>query len=323
MFTKVLVPLDRSALAEQALGRAAAIARAARATLDVVLVHDARPIDGFVDDPAANLAEIEREYVDAIGRDMAAGEPLVVTSAVLEGEPVDMLCRRIWETNVDLVVMTSHGRTGFSRCWLGSVADGLVRHAGVPVVLLRPTEATRPPADASSFPRRILVPLDGSTEATHVLPAVASLARCSGARISFLRVVRPPPLSLTAAGVPVSMPPVATDDGDMRARVARATEWLSETANAFDAAYAARADAHVVVDAAVAQAIMAFARANDADLIAMTTRAHGISRLCYGSVADKVLRGSELPMLLVDPATVHAANSFATSATAFGAGVGE
>jgi nucleotide-binding universal stress UspA family protein len=315
MFNKVLVPLDRSALAEQALGRAAAIARAARASLDVVLVHDERPIDGFVDVQAPNIAEIEREYVDAIGREIAAEEPLIVTSAVLEGEPVDVLCRHIWETNVDLVVMTSHGRTGFSRYWLGSVADGVVRHAGVPVVLLRPSESSRRSLHGAPFPRRIVVPLDGSTESTEVLPTVASLARGSGARITLLRVVRRPPLSLTAAGVPVSMPPVATDDEETRVRVEKATEWLRETANAFEAAHAVRAETHVVTDAAVAQAIVEFSRAHDADLVAMTTRAHGIARLCYGSVVDKVLRGGELPMLLVDPAAVHSADSLATSAS--------
>jgi nucleotide-binding universal stress UspA family protein len=117
-----------------------------------------------------------------------------------------------------------------------------------------------------------------------------------------LRVVRPAPLALTAAGVPISVPPIDADDADTRHRADQAREWLSGIANVFHESHDVDVDARVVIDAAVAPAIIEFARGPDIGLIAMSTRASGMSRLLYGSVADKVLRGSDLPMLLFHPA---------------------
>ena len=121
MFRKLLIPLDRSPLAEQAIGQAAAIARAAHAAIDVVLVHQPAAFAGFNDAPwNDDESKYEQKYVEAVAAELSSGAGVPVTHGVVGGEAVDMICKRAWDVDADLTVMTSHGRTGLSRAWLGS-----------------------------------------------------------------------------------------------------------------------------------------------------------------------------------------------------------
>src|SRR5665213_519734 len=194
MFKKLLIPLDRSSLAEQAIGQAVAIVRASKAQMDLVLVHQPVPFDGVTDGPwNSELWDEEILYLESIEAEVASGSSVPVTHAILRGEPIDMICRRVGDVHADLVVMTSHGRTGLSRAWMGSVADGVLRHSTVPVLMLRPIEGKTQQRAAHHLFKRILVPVDGSSRSTEVFDAATSLAKCSGARISLFRVVQPVP----------------------------------------------------------------------------------------------------------------------------------
>src|SRR5215467_15633166 len=141
MFRKIMVPLDRSALAEQALGQAAAIARTSNAGVDLVLVREPRPLPeyqiGAADDK--DLHGYER-YMQAVVAKLHSGASVEVTHAVVQGAPAEMIRTRAHEVGADLIVMTSHGRTGLSRAWLGSVADAVVRRSTIPVLMLRPND---------------------------------------------------------------------------------------------------------------------------------------------------------------------------------------
>src|SRR5262245_66633328 len=64
-----------------------------------------------------------------------------VTTDVRRGEPVDEILAAARESRADLIIMTTHGRTGFARILFGSVAEGVLRHADVPVLLMRQTQA--------------------------------------------------------------------------------------------------------------------------------------------------------------------------------------
>src|SRR5512133_3166774 len=111
MFSKILIPLDRSSLAEQAIGQAVAIARASHAEIDVVLVHDPLPFAGYGDAPwNAEQWSDENRYVESIATEIASGAGVPVTHTVVRGAPVEMICGRARDVNADLVVMTSHGR---------------------------------------------------------------------------------------------------------------------------------------------------------------------------------------------------------------------
>ncbi len=298
MLRSILVPLDRSPLAEQALGQAAAIARASTGHLDLVLVHQPLPFAGFSDAPWNGQAhDDEQVYLDAVAAELQA-DGISVTSAVMSGDPVDLICRRAVDVNADLIVMTSHGRTGLSRFWLGSVADGVLRTSSVPVLLLRPISGkTRRDAAHQPF-KRIVVPLDGSGEAGEMLASAAMIARVSDSRVSLLRVVQPVPVVLLDAGLPFAYPPGVRDEPATQRLVEDAKQQVADAARELRRDGATDVDAHVAVDVNVAQAILDFARGIDANLIAMSSHGRGASRLVLGSVADKVLRGSPLPMLL-------------------------
>src|SRR5215472_16436280 len=118
VFRKLLVPLDRSSLAEEAISQAAAIARATNASIEIVLVHQAFPFGGYTDLPwAAEDGTAEQKYVEAIASEIASGANVSVKGTVLHGDPAEMICRHARDIGADLLVMTSHGRTGFSRAW--------------------------------------------------------------------------------------------------------------------------------------------------------------------------------------------------------------
>jgi nucleotide-binding universal stress UspA family protein len=307
MFRKLLVPLDRFSFAEQALGQAIAIARASNAELDLALVHQPFPLGGFDDAPwSAALWNDEREYLESVAAGATSGSSVPVTHALLRGEPVQMICQRIRDVHADLVVMTSHGRTGLSRAWLGSVADGVLRHSTVPVLVLRPIEGATRRAAAHHLFKHVLVPVDESVFSTEVLPTATSLARCSNARMTLLRVVQPVPLVTLELDGTYTYSPRLVDNPATAQLAGEAEARLAEIARRVHEESGLEVAAQVVVESRIAQAIADFANAHAIDAIAMSTHGRGASRFLLGSVADKVLRASELPLLLYRPVAVRA-----------------
>ena len=302
MFKRLLVPLDGSALAEQAIGQAIAIARAAKAEIDLVLVHQPFPFEDVGDTSRLDaLLNEEHRYIESIVAEITSGSPVPVTHVIMKGAATEMICRRIEDVQADLVVMTSHGRTGLSRAWLGSVADSVVRRSTAPVLMLRPIEGKTRRDAAHHLFKRVLMPVDGSAFSMEVFPSATALAKCSGASLSLLRVVEPFPLVSPDAGIPYAYMPAVVNDPEMKNFAKKVEGQLRELASALSEESGMNVDAHVVVEPRVASAIHEFARTHDADVIAMTTHGRGMSRLLAGSVADKVLRGGSLPMLLFRP----------------------
>jgi nucleotide-binding universal stress UspA family protein len=271
-----LVPLDRSSLAEQALGKAAAIARASHAIMDLLLVDELLP------SVAKDQRRRDDRYLELVASDVSAGASVPVNYTVAQGAPADTICARARDVGADLIVMTSHGRTGLSRLWLGSVADAVVCRSRVPVLLLRPIESSADRFAAKGLFTRVLVPLDGSRLAGDVLEAAAALAQCSRATILLLRV--------------------ATDGV-----VEEIGREMEEIARGLRERRRMEVEAHVVTGRRVADDIIDFARTHDVDVIAMSTRERGTSRIVLGSVADKLLRGSGLPILLRRPSRLDSA----------------
>lgn len=286
--------------------------------MDLVLVHESLPFDGVQDvEWDAKQSNDEHEYLDGVAAEVASGSSVPLTHAVLRGEAVDMICARIGEIHADLAVMTSHGRTGLSRAWLGSVADGVLRHSTIPVLLLRPIEGKARRDAAHHLFKRILVLADGSAMATEVFAAAEALAKCGNAPISLLRVVQPVPSVMSDPIVASAYVAMAVDDEATKRVADQAKDQLAETARRWHEASGVDVEPAVVVEPRVAPAVLEFARTHDIDAIAMSTHGRGLSRFLLGSVADKVLRGSGLPMLLYRPlevqARVHGVEAVATA----------
>jgi nucleotide-binding universal stress UspA family protein len=303
MFKTILVPLDRSALAEQAVGQAALIARGAHAELDLVLVHTPFPFAGHSDAPWDDAEwSVEHAYLEAMENDLQSGAAIPVTHGVMRGAPAEHICARAADMDADLIVMTSHGRTGINRAWLGSVADAVIRRSSIPVLVLRPTDTPHARLAARHSFKQILVPLDGSALAADAIGPAIDLARATGASIALLRVLVPVPLLIAYDGtVPFVYQPMVVDQAETDRIFEDATRVLNALAHRLQEQEHVAVAAEVVVDSRVADAIVNFARGHDIDVIAMSTQGRGASRLLVGSVADKVLRGSGLPVLLRRP----------------------
>jgi nucleotide-binding universal stress UspA family protein len=137
-----------------------------------------------------------------------------------------------------------------------------------------------------------------------VLAAATSLARCDNARLILLRVVQPVPLVTEDMSIAYVYPALLPDDVATADLVDEATQQVSATARTLSEQGGPNVAHEVVVANSVAQAVLDVARACSADLIAMSTHGRGASRLLLGSVADKVVRGSGLPVLLHGPAAL-------------------
>jgi nucleotide-binding universal stress UspA family protein len=143
---RILLPTDFSGCANYALPYAAAIARAANAT--VVCVNVVEPIvpavgySGMAEAmPIAEMSEqmedsAERELPDVMACDDLRG--IKVEEVIGHGDAAAEIVRIAAEQNVDLIVISSHGRTGLGRIFFGSTAEAVVRHAGCPVLVVKP-----------------------------------------------------------------------------------------------------------------------------------------------------------------------------------------
>lgn len=311
MIGRILVPLDSSDFAESALPLATAIARGAGATVELVSVVDviATPMAGLAQAVPLDLEDTVRRdraaYLDDVADRVRSATGGEVETAVVDGEASHALADRAADGTIDLVVMSTHGRGTVERAWLGSVADRLVRRLDVPLILVRP-EATEeePAAEAQgSIPagsaqvRRILVTLDGSDLAEAVLEPAQAVARALGAPLSLLRVagVR------MYVGSPYLPQGAEEYQSQLEAERTEAEEYLRAVAARLEEG-GAEVEGHEVLQGPAAMTILEAAEAETEGLIAIATHGRGgFQRLVLGSVSDKVLRGSNLPVLLVRP----------------------
>jgi nucleotide-binding universal stress UspA family protein len=182
MYTSILVPVDGSASAEYAL--AVAVALAGRVGSAVHIVHvfgervtDALPVYGVTGSAARAATE---HYVQSMADRFRGPLGGRVTGIVTEGSPAPRIVAQATQVGADPIVMASHGRTGASRFWLGSVADAVIRSAPIPVLMVRGV-------GGHAF-ARVLVPLDGSATSEAVIPHAITLARADAAAIHLLQV---------------------------------------------------------------------------------------------------------------------------------------
>jgi nucleotide-binding universal stress UspA family protein len=304
MYHSILVPLDGSQFAEQALPLALSIANRAGASLEVVRVHvlyafeepacSWLPFDPTED---AIFKEHEQAYLDAVVERLQKNASVPVTSTLAGGLTVESILERARAKPADLIVMTTHGRGPLSRFWLGSVALDVVLNAPAPVLLLRAREAPAGPGPEPTL-RRILVPLDGSNVAEGVLEPTVALGSLVDAEYTFVRAVEP---GLLPDGFPVAAELKAIVQARLEKRRTEAQAYLDGVVERWRGK-ALRIQTQVVVGASTAAAVLDMARDKNMDLIAIAIHGRGaFKRLLLGSVADKVVRGTSTPVLVYRP----------------------
>ena len=153
-YRRILLPLDSSVRAEATIPHALANATAHGAAVHLVQVVDpveARgPMEGLAErvrqyaQPAevtailGDWAEAAGEYLASVAAELRAAGVSEVTTRVVQGSPYEMLLEEVDERDCDLVIIATHGRSGFGRAVMGSVADHLVRNAETAVLVIRP-----------------------------------------------------------------------------------------------------------------------------------------------------------------------------------------
>jgi nucleotide-binding universal stress UspA family protein len=179
---KILVPLDGSAFAERAIETARAIAARLNAGVEFVTVHEpeiapSRIGGAPVRDPRldAELRANLHGYLTRIETAERARSAFPVTAVFREGAVADEVVAQVTAGGASLVVMTTHGRGGMERLWLGSVADRVIRSATVPVLLVRPANGGATPLE------RVVVAIAGSDEDERIVATVIELVEMARA----------------------------------------------------------------------------------------------------------------------------------------------
>ena len=302
MFRSMLVPLDGSAFSEHALPVARTLARASGATLHLAHVHVPSVKQYMASEPRIDASreaenrQRERAYLEAIPTRLEAEAERKLVPVLLDGPIAEALAAYVATNDIDLVVMTTHGRGGFTRLWLGSIAYSLAHQITVPLLLMRPAE-TPPELTALRTFHQCLVPLDGSPLAEQILEPTLALARLTHAECTLLHVVEP---LLLPGYSPVGY--VANLD-------IQANEVLRHDAEQSLGTIAQRIQpdgvpvhTKVVIDTQPAAGIVRVTGETGSDVIAMATHGRsGLARVLIGSVTDKVVRASEIPVLVYRP----------------------
>ncbi len=297
MVQTILVPLDGSKLAEQALPHAEALAHTLEARLILARVPETLVVpvmSGGIwvtrEIESNEAQERALRYVEEVAARPGL-QDLQVETATPHHPVAAGLIKTIEETDSRLVVMTTHGHSGIGRWVFGSVADKMIHAAPTPLYLVR-AQQTRP---APPQFLRVVVPLDGSELAEAALPSATELARATGAAISLVRV---PTLPVYVTAVPETagwIPDL------LRETALEAKTYLTEQAESLrSSGLDVSSDVELVVSGGVAEGIMSFARQQRADVIVMSTHGRsGLGRWVFGSVADRVLRAADIPIWLV------------------------
>lgn len=292
MYDTILVPLDGSELAENALVYARSIAEVDNSQL--VLVRATKSAESLMDvlgqmsysvitaEQALGSAE---QYLDATRQAHAMPDATIRTHS---GLPASIILDSEQNERANLIVMSTQGRSGVGRWVMGSVASKVLQQAQVPVLIVRDRRPIK----------RILVPLDGSTLSEIILSHAIHLAKIFEAEVTLLRVTKAeiaptsPRRVTEVVTTAISNIPPAIIEPEYN------EHYLEVTANRLSSS---GIPIHIVERTGDAVEVI-LQVGKEHDLIAMSTHGYGgLERFVFGSVMEKILRGTDQPMLIVRP----------------------
>jgi nucleotide-binding universal stress UspA family protein len=301
MYKVIMVPTDGSGFDREAIRVALRMAERSHAKVRLVRVLASDSFFGTTPEAhwtpmSAELGRSQRtsalSELYALAAECRSGFKADITVDLHGGPVADVLQGYARRHDVDLIVMSTHGRSGISRLSLGSVTDSLIRHTTIPVLVVKPSTSYLDPQVDQAF-KRIVVPLDGSTLAEQVLPRVLTLAKLEQARISLIQVLVPQSYSQKEIVDP-NLPWWDKDVSLAQAYLYRIASRLRRNGLIVTT--------DIVIGENVALAIGDFASREKADLIAIATHGRGgLARMLRGSVADAIMRSAKISMLVLKP----------------------
>jgi nucleotide-binding universal stress UspA family protein len=288
----VLCPVDLSETSEHAVDHAAAIARWYEAKLTLLHVVTTLPA---MDLPPLVLTDVDRERLGAAMRRMAGRVPdgVPVDVRVEEAAYVhDEVSRVVAETQADLLVLGTHGRSGYQRMFLGSVTEKLIRTAACPALVV-PPRAPDAPTDAPVEFKRIVCAVDFSDSSLAALTYALSLAEEADAHLTLLHAIEMPP--------ELRENPMAPDFDIDRIHAAADAAALRHLRDLIpDAARSYCTVETAVVEGRAYRRVLQYAAEHESDLIVMGVHGRGaVDLLLFGSTTHHVIRAAACPVLIV------------------------
>jgi nucleotide-binding universal stress UspA family protein len=276
MYTKIVVPLDCSPLAEVALPYAEEIA--GKMGSDMVLLtvlpsEEPREVANYLA-YSKKMASATRIQVKKYLEDQPEVK-ITISTATRTGSPAEGILNYADKGYPSLIVMATHGRSGLSRWAMGSVADKVVKDTSKQPLLLVRAKGSHPDMRAKRILKKALVPLDGSATSESVLPYIEEIARNLDMEITLLRVIHKAEHNFS----------------EVENYLRTWCETLAE--QGVNAGYEVRTGN-------AAEQIINYADETATDLIAMTTRGQTpINVFSLGSVAQKILMDGNSPLFMV------------------------
>ena len=312
MYSKVIVPLDGSDLSEQSLPYAELIAKSLNVPVELVQAYDILPpsllggsnrqgVVSALEEGSRARALVSMENQ----RRRLEGDGLSVNLVAQRGPAADVIVAVAGAEPTALVVMSTHGRGGISRWVMGSVTDKVLHTIPNPMLIVR-ANVLGPAAPESSL-RSVVVPLDGSPLSELAIPHAISVAGALSAGITVLRIT--PSEDQYRTQLNLALPEMGTGtmpDFDMASPdeltaddAAEASDYLDDVRNRMSIDHAHGVATEHQVNDNIAQTIIERASAQPS-LVAMTTHGRsGVGRMVLGSVTDRVIRHSNLPVLVI------------------------
>jgi nucleotide-binding universal stress UspA family protein len=295
LYERILVPLDGSELAQIALPYAQKLAGVLGSQIILIYISES------ADDRYHHMHQFYlQQMVEATKQnaerylDKREGITIKVDSVILVGDPAEEIVDYAGKEDIGLIVMSTHGRSGIKRWAMGSVAEKVLRATKQPMAIIRAKGARPDMLGERSILSKILVTLDGSKESEAVIPYIEELASKLQVEIILLQVIAPD-YHIYAAGGP-----------EYGIYAEQQIESMKKFARDYLEGVSARLKQREVVAkpeimfGTAAEAIINFADQTNASLVAMTTHGRsGVSRWALGSVAERVLRAGNTPLLLV------------------------
>lgn len=295
MFDRILAPLDGSSLAECVLPHVVSLAKAYEAQVILAQVLECPEATGGEPVDPLNWelckAEAEAYLSDIRARLEKVGVDHVATE-LLEGRAAQRLVEFIGDNEVDLIVLSSHGRAGLSRWNVNSVVRKIVQRANRSTMIVRAYKAVETDGLDEAHYERLLVPLDGSQRAECALTTAVTLARFHDAQLMIGHIVDRPEMPRQ---VPLSEEDQALIERFVERSKAVSTEYLDQLRERLSVDF----DAKLQVDEDVAAALHAMVEAEGVDLTVLC--AHGYSgktKWPFGSVTTSFIEYGTTPLLM-------------------------
>jgi nucleotide-binding universal stress UspA family protein len=290
--TRVLCAVDFSEISQHALDHAAAIAHWYQAQLTLLHAFVTVPT---MDGPPLVLADANRESVEESIRQMAVRVPadVHVDVRVEQAEHVhNEILHHLAVTGADLLVLGTHGRSGFQRLFLGSVTEKVIRKATRPTLVVPPRAPDVPPDAPVQF-KRILCAIDFSDSSLSALGYALNLAKEADAHLTLLHVIEMPP--------ELRENPMAPDFDIDRIHAAAQAEALRRLRDLIPEQARTYATVETaVVEGGAYRCVLRRAAEEQADLIVMGVHGRSpLDLLVFGSTTHHVIRTATCPVLIV------------------------